>query len=145
MRSVVWVHEDMLRANHPIFLKYPAAPAVWVWDDADLRRSPFSMKRIIMRHKALEEMPVSVQRGDTVGELLRFAAENGADRIVTADSVNPRVRFLLDRLTGLIQVDRMRESASDEYAGMLDVRNFSRYWRSIRPLAEAGDDDIAKV
>ena len=145
MRSVVWVHEDMLRTNHPIFLKYPAAPAVWIWDDADLRRSPFSMKRIILRHKAMEEMPVSILRGDTLTELLRFAAENGADRIVTADSANPRVRFLLDRLTGSIQVDRMRESEGDEYSGLLDVRNFSRYWRSIRPLAGVGDDEITKV
>ncbi len=145
MRSVVWVHEDMLRANHPIFVKYPAAPAAWVWDDADLRRSPLSMKRIILRHQAMEEMPVSILRGDSVTELLKFAADNNADRISTAESANPRVRFLFERLAEHINVERLPASEFDGYEGQLDIRNFARYWRSIRPLSEIGDDDVVKV
>lgn len=145
MRSVVWVHEDMLRANHPIFVKYPTAPAAWVWDDVDLRRSPMSMKRIIFRYQAIEEMPVSILRGDSVAELLKFAAENGADRIATAESANPRVRFLLDRLAESISVDRLPEREFRDYEGQLDIRNFARYWRSIRPLSEIGEEETVKV
>ncbi|MCC7497392.1 MAG: hypothetical protein IT160_07435 [Bryobacterales bacterium] len=145
MRSVVWVHEDMLRANHPIFVKYPAAPAAWVWDDADLRRSPLSMKRIILRHQAMEEMPVSILRGDSVTELLKFAAGNNAERIATVESSNPRVRFLLDRLAEHISVDCLPPSEFAAYEGQLDVRDFARYWRSIRPLSEIGDDEVVEV
>ncbi|MCX6622800.1 MAG: hypothetical protein NTY38_17390 [Acidobacteria bacterium] len=103
------------------------------------------MKRIILRHQAMEEMPVSILHGESVTELLKFAASKGADRIATAESVNPRVRFLLDRLATEISVDRLPASEFDGYEGQLDLRNFARYWRSIRPLSEVGEEEVVRV
>ncbi len=145
MRSVVWVHEEMLRANHPIFVVHPVAPAIWIWDDADLRRSPMSMKRVILHHQELAEMPVSVLHGDTVTELLRFAVEHGANRISTADSSNPRVRVLLDRLASRITLERLPASELEGYQGHLDVRDFARYWRSVRPMSEVADEESTQM
>jgi hypothetical protein len=77
---------------------------------------------------------------------VKFASGNGASRIVTAESMNPRVRFLLDRLGGHINLERLAASEFQGYEGHLDVRDFARYWRSIRPLAEiGGGDEVVKV
>jgi len=139
MQTVIWVHGDMLNPNHPALAENPAEPALFVWDDALLSDYQLSFKRVVFIYECLLELPVVIRRGDPAAEVLRFAAENGAARIVTGASVSPRFVQLCARIrSGLPVEGRLDVAAEPPFVtvpGTLELKRFSRYWQQVRDVA----------
>lgn len=139
MQTVVWVHGDMLNPNHPALVQNPDAPALFVWDDALLLEYQLSFKRVVFIYECLLELPLVIRRGDPAAEVLRFAAENGAARIVTGVSVSPRfTRLCASIRRGLPEGGRLDLAAEPPFvtvAEPLDLKRFSRYWQRVRDVA----------
>ena len=132
---ILWIHGDNLHPNSPVWQTYPAAPAIWVWDDAYLRRAGFSLKRILFLYECLLALPVDIYRGDVVAELTAFAQRHASRDIVTMGSPSPGFARYCDRLR---TADFTLHIYDEEPFVMLppnpDLRRFSRYWR----VAQAG-------
>jgi hypothetical protein len=139
-KSIIWVHGDCLSPKSPAFEDYPDAPAIWVWDDALLAEWQISLKRIAFIYESLLELPVVIRRGDVAKEVITFAKEHGATKVVTTDSPSPRFTRICDTIQDGCQGHRIDQEKPLEMEifevnpffddeGFIDLKRFSRYWK----------------
>ena len=131
---------DALSPANPALTANPDAPAVFVFDDAYLNERKFSLKRIVFIYECLLEMPVTIRRGDTSAQVLAFAQEHGASRIVTTESVDPYVKAVYENIRkGQPDGDRLEFAPVEPFAAIdnsrLDLKRFTRYWGAVKHLA----------
>lgn len=130
MSDLIWLHPDCLAADNPAYLKSPGAPALFVFDEAEIEAEAWSLKRIAFLYEALLELPCEIARGQVVEHLL--ARQPG--RIVTVDSVNPRFRAYVQQLQKQVPVEVLPAVPFVDYRGHLDLKRFSRYWKRVEPV-----------
>jgi hypothetical protein len=127
--AVIWVHGDNLSPQSTAFVEFPHAPAIFVWDDPLLEQWQISLKRIVFIYECVLELPCVILRGDVAEQVIAFAHEHSAQRIVTMDSPSPRFRAIVKRLEARLPVSVLHEVAFVDYNGTVDIGRFSRYWR----------------
>lgn len=125
MRTVRWVQQDWLRAPG-------TEPAVYVFDEEAI--AGCGLKRIQFLYECLLELPVEIRRGRCEDEVADFAAQHGADGIVTAAAPDPRVRLALERLAERFTVHIEQPEPFAAPAREPDLKRFSRYWACVEPL-----------
>ncbi len=126
--AVAWVHFDAVRTDHPAWADVPGR--VWVWDEADLKRRRWSLKRLAFLSECLPDVAgLGVRRGDTADTLLAAARDAGADRIVTAASPDPWVRSVVKALRKSTEVEVVEDEPFVVIDREIDLKRFSRYWR----------------
>ena len=130
-QTVVWVHGDCLSPSGPALQAHPGAPALWVWDDELLQQWRISLKRVVFIYECLLELPVTIRRGNVRDKISAFARENGANRIATTETPNPRFKAICQQLRHSgFEVEIHRSEPFLDYEGQLDLKRFSRYWRT---------------
>lgn len=138
-KTVVWVHGDVLSPYGPALRAHSGSPAIFVWDDALLDAWNISLKRIAFIYECLLELPVTIRRGDVAVEVSTFAQAHGAGRIVTAESPSPRFREICRTVSHSMpsgsRLEVMRLEPFVDYAGDIDLKRFSRYWRTVKDHA----------
>lgn len=130
-KPIIWVHGDCLSPYSPAFLAYPDAPAVFVWDDRLLAEWQISLKRVAFIYECLLELPVCIHRGHVTREIVTFARAQGAGRVVTVDSPSPRFRAICAHLEKHLPVEVLPVQPFADYDGPIDLKRFSRYWRTV--------------
>ncbi len=130
-RPIVWVHGDCLSPNGPALRACPGAPALFVWDDELLATYRLSLKRIVFITECLLELPVRIFRGEVEEAVLAFAAEHGADAIVTTASPSPRFAAISLRLAEQLPLLALPVEPFVVERAPLDLRRFSRYWQAV--------------
>lgn len=120
--AILWMHDEMLSAT---WLQ-PERPTVFVFDDAWLASEQVALQRIVFMYECLLELPqVELRRGDVVAEVRAFAAEHGAEDIVTVGSPLPRIQ----RQGAALGVTWIDPEPIVELPPSCDLRRFSRYWK----------------
>lgn len=139
METIIWVHGDSLSPHNPALLAEPNAPAIFVWDEELINQYQLSLKRIIFIYECLLELPVVIRRGDVPREVVQFARENQATRILTTHSPSPRFRqicqAILRNMPSGSQLEVFRERPFIEIEGQIDLKRFSRYWQKAKHYA----------
>ena len=133
-QELIWLHPDCLAANNPAFLKYPQAPALFVFDEEEIVSEQWSLKRIAFLYETLLEIPTGLERGDVVAKLVEALRTQELGKIVTVDSVNPRFKEQRRRLEMAVAVEVLPPVQLVDYQGNLDLKRFSRYWRRVEPI-----------
>jgi hypothetical protein len=137
--TVVWIHGDCLSPHNPALVQNPAAPAIYVWDEALLREWGISLKRIAFMYECLLELHVVIRRGDVAVEVAAFAREHSASRIVTAESPSPHFRKLAKQISLAMpsgsRLEVVKVEPFVEFKGTLDLKRFSRYWNVVKKSA----------
>ncbi len=123
--KLIWVHIDCLHRESPAYRAYPDSPSLFVFDDEELRRSGWSLKRIGFVYECLLDLPVTILHGDPVVEVRRFAEEANCSGIVTMDSLDP----YLKAQAAALHADVVPLEPFVEIEGAVDLRRFSQYWR----------------
>lgn len=128
--KLIWVHADCLHRESPAFRAYPDSPSLFVWDDAELQRAGWSLKRIGFIYECLLDLPVTIRRGDPVLEVLRFAQESGCSGVATVATPDPRIQAQAAAMGAEI----LTLEPFVEVKGKLDLARFSRYWRKVERI-----------
>lgn len=128
---VVWVHEGCLAPDGPALSAHPGVPALFVFDEAYLRREGYTLKRIGFLYECLLELPVTIRKGDTVAHMRAFAAEHAAQRIITTATVCPWHRQVIDD----IGAEVLPVPPLITHPGPFDLTRFSRYWNKAKKHA----------
>ena len=128
-KPIVWVHGDCLSPHSPALQEYPDAPAIWVWDDALIEEWQLSLKRLTFIYECLLELPVVIRRGDVAQEVLAFAKEYDANKVITVDSPSPRFDTICNQIEPSLPVEVLQVEPFFEYDGYIDLKRFSRYWK----------------
>jgi len=126
---IIWIHGDCLSPKNPALEEYPDTPAIWVWDDALLKEWQISLKRITFIYECLLELPVVIRRGNVATEVLAFAKEHNANKVVTTDSPSPRFNAICDEIERSKELEIFEVEPFFEYDGFIDLKRFSRYWK----------------
>lgn len=127
--QIIWVHGDCLSPKNPAFEEYPDSPAIWVWDDALIEEWQIGLKRIAFIYECLLELPVIIRRGNVAKEVLTFAKENNANKVVTVDSPSPRFDGTCDEIERYKKLEVYEVEPFFDYDGFIDLKRFSRYWK----------------
>ncbi len=128
-QPIIWIHGDCLSPQNPALQEYPDAPAIWVWDDALIEEWQLSLKRITFIYECLLELPVIIRRGDVAKEVLAFAKEHNANKVVTANSPSPRFDAICDEIERSVELEVFEVEPFFDYDGYIDLKRFSRYWK----------------
>ena len=128
-QPIVWVHGDCLSPQNPALQEYPDAPAIWVWDDALIEEWQLSLKRLTFIYECLLELPVVIRRGNVAQEVLAFAKEHNANKVVTVHSPSPRFDTIYNEIEPSLPVEVLQVEPFFEYDGYIDLKRFSRYWK----------------
>lgn len=128
--KVIWVHADCLHRQSPAYLAYPDAPSIFVWDDTELQRTGWTMKRIAFIYECLLDLPVAIRRGDPVLEVRRFMEEQHCSEVVTVSTPDPHLQGQAKTLNAEI----LEWEPFVKVEGKLDLRRFSRYWTKVESV-----------
>lgn len=128
-QAIVWVHGDCLSPYNPALQQYLDAPAIWVWDEVLIEEWQLSLKRLTFIYECLLELPVAIRRGDVASEVLAFAQEHNASKVVTADSPSPRFDAICKAIERSVKLEVLQVEPFFEYEGYVDLKRFSRYWK----------------
>ncbi|MBD2774745.1 hypothetical protein [Iningainema tapete] len=128
-QPIIWVHGDCLSPQNPALQEYPNAPAIWVWDDALIEEWQLSLKRLTFIYECLLELPVIIRRGNVAQEVLAFAQEHNANKVITAESPSPRFDAICDEIERSVELEALEVEPFFDYDGYIDLKRFSRYWK----------------
>lgn len=118
---VQWMHDDCLQLQE-------AMPAVYVFDDEKLKAESWGIKRIGFIYECLLEVAVEIRRGDPVIEVLAFAEEHGAQRILAYDTPDPRLQRQLRVISKSVPIEIVTLAPFVKLPENVNLRRFSKYW-----------------
>ncbi|MBC8101133.1 MAG: hypothetical protein H7Z41_00915 [Cytophagales bacterium] len=137
--AVVWLHGDHLSAANPALTQYPDAPVVFVFDEAFLGPAGLAFHRLFFLYEAVVEVfaarepgTCSVRRGSVTDEVVAFAREHRARRIVTTDTIGDRFAEYLESLEAHgLPVETIPVPSLVPYDGRRAPKRFSAWWREV--------------
>lgn len=135
MTTLVWVHEDMMRAGHPALHQNPAAPAYFIWDTAYFAAADYSLKRQVFLYECLCDMPLEIIVGDTQNVLRQLAAHHGATQIITGKTPNPELKTTMQGLRTTTKVTPVADEAFVQLDNVPELKRFFRYWNKAKKRA----------
>lgn len=129
---LIWLHDEALRADHPVFAAAPQARAVFIWDDALFQKMDYGFKKLVFIYEALTELPVDIIAGPTL-DVLRDLAEG--DDIFTPQSSNPHLVSIMAELSRDHSLHKVADDAFVRLNAKPDLKRFFRYWNKARKSA----------
>jgi hypothetical protein len=133
MGSLIWLHEDCLRATHNLFAHAPDAQAAFIWDDAHMAAMHYGLNRRVFIYETLCQLPIEIYAGDTVTLLAQLAAD-GRD-IVTGKTPNPALKAVMQRLRETTKVSAIADAPFVQMDSPPDLRRFFKYWNKAKKHA----------
>ena len=132
---MIWLHEDALRAEHPVFTGVgPDFSAWYIWDEAYLRRMDYGYKRLLFIYETLLELPVTIVRGGFLDCLPVLAARNG-NVVRVPETPNPELIRTIERLSDDCDVQVIADTPFVTLSRDPDLGRFFRYWKIAREPA----------
>ena len=128
-RPIVWVHEEALGPANAALEDCPAAPALFVFDQAWIQQQRISRKRLGFLYECCLELPVTIRKGDVASEVLAFAERHGADGVVTQAANEPRLNHIAASIDREIPLWILDGEPFVELPKPPRLGRFSRYWR----------------
>ena len=129
MKTLVWLHGDSLSENDPAAMKYPEAFRVFVFDRPFLELAKLSFKRIFFIYECAVEAAQEIRVGETVGELIKAAREQGAMKIAVTESVSPRWREWVAELRKDLEIEVIPSKDLVEVPADYQAKRFTPFWK----------------
>lgn len=139
--TIAWLHADNLNPHQEALTQAGDIPAIFVWDDELLAEWDISFKRIVFIYECLLEIPnLTIRKGNVADEVAAFAAEQGAQQILTPFSPSPKHRVLCQQIVNQLESGSKLTIVHDapfvDYDNeQLDLKRQSRYWRTVKKTA----------
>jgi hypothetical protein len=137
-QPILWIHGEALGPTNPALLAHPDRPAVFVFDEALIRRQAISLKRLGFLYESLLELPVTIRQGDVAQQVLAFATRHLADGVVTTAGVDPQFKRIHGAIARELSVVVLEPESFADLETPPDLRRFSRYWRQAEALVWKG-------
>ncbi|MBC8140942.1 MAG: deoxyribodipyrimidine photo-lyase [Armatimonadetes bacterium] len=144
--AVIWLHGDHLSADNPAMRAFPGAPVVFVFDEDFLRTLQFGFGRLAFIYESVMDVfaaraegSCSVRRGVVLEEVIAFARDRGATRIITTQTVGDRFAGYVAELENAgftVRALDVPELVAYPNAARAPKR-FSAWWREVEGEALA--------
>ena len=141
MTALIWLHEDALRQDHPV---YSAAGediiSCFFWDEDYLKEMDYGFKRLVFIYETLCELPVTILHDSTVEGLIRLAENKSCEKIYIPATPNPLLQKIIADLQHLLPVTVVEETPFVSLTKDLDAKRFFHYWKKAKKLAMQPSD-----
>lgn len=130
MSALIWLHEDALRMDHPVFkVAGKGAEAVFIWDDGYFQSEGYSLKRLVFIYELFCDLDVTCIKGDTA-EILTSYGEGR--KIFAPKTPNPKFQNIMANLSDVTIVpDIPLVVIADD----VDLKRFFRFWNKAKTSA----------
>ena len=138
MAGLVWLHEEALRADHPVFAAIPGTKALFCWDIDYMAAADIGLRRQIFIYECLLDLNVTIIRGAASQVLPLLAQRDQATRLCVPDTQNPLIRQELSKVRAAlasITVELVPDRPFVQLAAAPDLGRFFRYWNKARKQA----------
>ena len=138
MAGLIWLHEEALRADHPVFAAASGATAVFCWDVDYMAAADIGLRRQIFIYESLLDLEVTIIRGAASKVLPVVARRDQATQLFVPDTPNPLInQELLKVKTALagMTVKLVPERPFVQLDVQPDLGRFFRYWNKARKQA----------
>ena len=139
---LIWLHDEALRADHPVFASAPDARAVFVWDDALFTDMEYGFKKLVFIYEALTELPVDIIKGSTVSVLRDLAS---GEEIHTPTTSNPHLAKIMVDLGRDHTVTKVADDPFVRLNATPDLKRFFRYWNKAKKSAMQSHGGMADL
>jgi hypothetical protein len=136
-KPLIWIHDDALGAEQPVFRRHRHAQAVYIFDDSLIAYRQYGLKRLGFIAECLADLDVSIYRGNTGDVLAWLCDQSGTDTVSFMQSPCPKIKAIARGLKqdyGL-KLDPVANTPLVRLLEKPDLRRFSRYWRQAQKTA----------
>ena len=130
MSALIWLHEDALRNDHPVFKAAgEGAEAVFIWDDAYFQSEGYSLKRLVFIYELLAGLKITCLKGETEAVLRDYAKGR---KIFVPKTPNPKFKEIISGLDNVAIIpDIPLVIVEDD----VDLKRFFRFWNKAKKSA----------
>ena len=133
-QHLIWLHEDALRASHPVLEHYNReTDAIYIWDDAYLQTMNYGFQRLVFIYETLTELGIPVYRGKTADVLIEMAKLRHVEEIRMANTPNPALLKIRDELAKDIPVVTVSDHEFVTFDRPPKLKRFFGYWKAAAP------------
>ncbi len=127
-QTLIWLNEDGLNPDHPMFRDYPDAPRIYIFDLPYLQQWKISKHRVQFIYESLLDIPqIQIYKGETLSILGQLIAESAINQIATTETPNHLIKAWQNEVQKLVPLVTYPEIYPVE--DKTSPRRFSRYWR----------------
>ena len=134
MSRLVWLHEDMLRFDHPVF-SGADDKAFFVWDDDYFQKMDYSLKRRVFIYETLAEMKVDIIKGKIPETVIEGIEYYDYKTVHTAWTPNPHLSGYMGQIAKNARLEIIRDIPFVHFEKQPDLKRFFRYWNKARKKA----------
>jgi len=136
MSSLVWIHEDALRADHPaVTAAEDDAMVCYIWDDDYLKKMDYGFKRLVFIYESLCQLPVRIFHGDTTETLMQLVKQQDIQHLYVPSTPNPELQKIAARLSNTVEVIAVADVPFVALNTEPDSKRFFRYWNKSKKQA----------
>ena len=138
MAGLIWLHEEALRADHPVFAAASGATAVFCWDVDYMAAADIGLRRQIFIYESLLDLEVTIIRGAASKLLPVVARRDQATQLFVPDTPNPLIKHELSKVKAALAsmtVELVPERPFVQLEVQPDLGRFFRYWNKARKQA----------
>jgi hypothetical protein len=131
--NLIWLHDDMLGARHPIFeAAGQAAKIVFVWDNDYFKAMNYSAKRLVFLYETLCELECEIIAGKAHNVIHALITEHKIDKIFTPYSPNPAHQKVM---AGFKDIQIIEDIPFVKMPSGIVFPRFFRYWNKAKKTA----------
>lgn len=136
--AIIWVHEDALGLDHPVFAKAKDnAQRIFIWDDSYFQAQGYSLKRLVFIYECLLDIPrLQLYHGDMktiLGELCK------GQTVFVAETPNPTLQDIIKVVSENCDTTLIGSLPFVQISDNADMRRFFRYWNRAKKSAVSMD------
>ena len=131
-QPLIWLHEEALRATHPVFRSAPAGSrSIFIWDDGYFQKLDYSFKRLVFIYESLCELPVDILQGDIISVIKEIAPT----QLYVPASNKPHLLSVIDNLKSIANLQIIQDKGFVTIPTATDLRRFFKYWTAAEKTA----------
>lgn len=131
--SLVWVHEDAMTLDHPVFRAAgPEAQPIFIWDSAEHERRGYSFKRRVFIFECAYDLNIPIHYGPSLEVLTELADDHV---IYAAAAHDPDLGAVFSKLGKTHDVRIIPGDPLVEIPSNTDTGRFFRFWNRARKSA----------
>lgn len=136
MSALVWLHEDALRQDHPVYdLAGKDATTCFIWDEGYLQQMDYGFHRCLFIYESLCQLSLTVYRGSLAQTLLALMAEQGADTLFMPETPNPQLQAVARQIEQQHTLVVVPDVPFVHLKHKPDLKRFFRYWNKAKKQA----------
>lgn len=131
--SYIWVHEDAMRLDHPVFQAAGgSAQPVFIWDTQEHDKRGYSFKRRVFIYESAQALNIPIYAGEP-HEVLSALSDGSV--LYAADTPDPYIQQILAELGRYQDVVKIGTEDLSHIPANADMGRFFRFWNKAKKSA----------